>query len=236
VIIVRRILLRLRRMALPLTVLAGLVLYALAAPTAWAYVSTARYRMPAARVPAEPVGIVLGAGLDSKGRPTPFLVARLETAARLYRMGKIRVFLVTGDNSRTDYDEPTAMLDYLVTADRIPAEKIVRDYAGFDTWASCDRARKVFGVSRAIVVTQDFHLPRAVALCRAAGITAFGVGQNSMTMDSRVTAFGYFREVFATMKAMATLTTHPRPRFLGPRDDGVRRALAVPDSPRPDSP
>lgn len=215
---------RVRRCAAPLAVLAGLGVYLVAAPTAWTYASTADYRRTAADVPAAPVAIVMGAGVDGAGKPTPFLAGRLRTAADLYRRGKVRVLLVTGDNGSRGYDEPSAMRDFLV-AGGIPAQRIVLDYAGFDTWDSCVRAKKIFGVDRATVVTQEFHLPRAVALCRAAGIDAYGVGHDSSTVDARVTRDGYAREVLASVKAVGDVVFTPGPRFLGPPEPGVRKAL-----------
>jgi vancomycin permeability regulator SanA len=214
---------RLRRAAGPLTVLAALVVHAAAVPAAWMYASTAPYRLTAATVPAAPVAIVLGAGLDG-AKPSPFLAGRLRTAADLYRRGKVRVILVTGDNSRKSYDEPSAMRDFL-TAEGVPTGRIVLDYAGFDTWDSCARAKQIFGVHRAIVVTQKFHLPRAVALCRSVGIQTYGVGHDTYPLDATATEYGYAREVIASIKASGDLVTHPRPRFLGPREPGVQRAL-----------
>lgn len=213
-----------RAWAGPLVVLGALLAYALAAPAGWLFTSTAPYRLPADRVPAAPVAIVLGAGLDDSGRPMPFLQGRLRTAADLYRRGKVRVILVTGDNSRKEYDEPTAMRDYLL-AEGIPPHRIVLDHAGFDTWDSCVRAKKVFGVDRATIVTQLFHLPRAVALCRAAGIRTYGVGHDTMSIDPATTEYGYVREFPAALKAVADLIGRPKPTFLGPRENGVQRAL-----------
>lgn len=215
-----------RRGAGPLTVLAGLGLYAVAAPTAWMYASTGPYRLTAATVPAAPVAIVLGAGLEG-AKPSPFLAGRLRTTVDLYRRGKVRAILVTGDNSRKGYDEPSAMRDFLV-ADGVPAERIVLDYAGFDTWDSCARAKEIFGVKRAIVVTQEFHLPRAVALCRSVGIETYGVGHDTYPMDHQTTEYGYAREVVASVKAVGDLVAHPRPRLLGPREPGIQRALTAP--------
>lgn len=215
---------RVRRLVAPLTVLAGLGVYALAAPSAWMYAGTSEYRLTPATVPVTPVAIVLGAGLDPDGKPSPFLAGRLRLAADLYQRGKVRVVLVTGDNSRKSYDEPTAMRNFLI-ANGIPAGRVVLDYAGFDTWDSCVRAKKIFGVDRATVVTQEFHLPRAVALCRAAGIDAYGVGHDSSTVDARVTRDGYAREVLASVKAVGDVVFTPGPRFLGPPEPGVRKAL-----------
>ncbi len=218
----------LRRWALPLAVLGLLACYAVAVPTAWVYASTSAYRKSVQDVPAAPVAIVFGAGLNPNGSPSPFLAGRLEIAVQLYRMGKIRAVLVTGDNSRKTYDEPTAMKAYLVRRG-FPEAKIVLDYAGFDTWDSCDRARQIFGVDKAIVVTQLFHLPRAVALCRAAGIQAYGVGDDTYRVKAfrTTTQYGYVREVFADLKAVESLTVKPHPRFLGPKERGIQRALAA---------
>ncbi|MFE2755757.1 vancomycin high temperature exclusion protein [Actinosynnema sp. NPDC059335] len=195
-----------------------------AVPSVWVQAASAPYRHDAADVPDAPVALVLGAGLTGAGTPTPFLAGRLDVAADLYRRGKVQVLLVSGDNSTTDYDEPTAMRTYLIGRG-VPADVVVADYAGFDTWDSCTRAKRIFGVERATVVTQEFHLPRAVALCRSAGIDASGVGHDTSQWAS-TTAYGYFREGFAAAKAMWDgLVAKPDPRFLGPRENGVTSAL-----------
>ncbi len=193
-------------------------------PWIWVLTAGAPYRYAAADVPETPVALVLGAGLKD-GRPTPFLAGRLDVAADLYRRGKVKVLLVSGDNSRTDYDEPSAMRGYLVDKG-VPGRVIVADYAGLDTWDSCSRAKRVFGVSRLTVVTQEFHLPRAVALCREAGLEAFGVGHDTWDPWWQTTAYGYFREAFASGKAMWDgLVVRRDPQFLGPLENGVTRAL-----------
>jgi vancomycin permeability regulator SanA len=195
------------------------------APSVWTYASSSHYRTDVAHVPATPVALVLGAGVWGS-TPSPFLVGRLNIAVQLYQQGKVKVVLVSGDNSRKDYDEPAVMRDYLVEHG-VPAQKIVVDDAGFDTWDSCVRAKKIFGVDRATVVSQDFHLPRAVALCRRAGIDAWGVGHDSSHIDEIRTDFGYAREVLATLKAMDDVLTESDPRFLGPKEAGVQQALAA---------
>nr|WP_312881901.1 ElyC/SanA/YdcF family protein [Actinomadura alba] len=212
-----------RRWALPGIVASLLMGYLIAVPSAWMHASTGPHRFPVERVPAAPVALVFGAGLKH-GRPSRFLAGRLDVAARLYRLGGVRAILVTGDNGVKSYDEPTAMRDYLV-GQGIPATKIVLDYAGFDTWDSCVRARRVFGVRRAVVVTQRFHLPRAVATCRRAGIEASGVGHDSSAVAVVPTNVGYVRELAASVKALSDLVRRPRPHFLGPAEPGVQRAL-----------
>jgi len=180
-------------------------------------------------VPREPVALVFGAGLWN-GRPSPYLAHRLDAAARLYAAGKVRVLLVTGDNSRTAYDEPGAMRAYLV-AHGVPRAKVVLDYAGFDTWDSCDRARRIFGVSHAVLVSQAFHIRRALALCTAAGIDAYGIGVDE---KHDVTWYaGGAREVLAAGKAVLDVAVRPDPTFLGPHENAVARALAAPAAPAP---
>lgn len=175
-----------------------------------------------ADAPARDVAMVFGAGLW-EGRPTPYLAHRLDAAAELYRTGKVRVVLVTGDNSRVEYDEPDAMRTYL-TERGVPDGRIVSDYAGFDSWDSCVRARKIFGVDRAVLVSQGFHIRRAVTLCRSAGIDAYGVGVDE-PRDS-TWFYGGARELAASGKAALDALLRPDPHFLGPEEPGVAEALA----------
>ncbi|MCG7210878.1 MULTISPECIES: SanA/YdcF family protein [Streptomyces] len=221
---------KLRRPRLPRTragrrrlvqgVVAGCVLALL--PVTWLYVSTADRLRTVADVPRTDVAVVFGAGLWD-GEPSPYLAHRLDAAATLYRAGRVRVLLVTGDNSREDYDEPDAMRAYL-TRHGVPGGRVVTDYAGFDTWDSCVRAKKIFGVDRAVLISQGFHIRRAVALCEAAGVASYGVG-----VDDKHDATWYYggtREVFAAAKAALDVVFEPNPRFLGRKEPGVARALA----------
>lgn len=181
------------------------------------------YRL--ADVPAAPVALVLGAGVYEPGdRPSPFLAARLDLARQLYVAGKVRVILVSGDNSRPDYNEPGGMSTWL-TAHGVPADRVVADYAGFDTYDSCARARLVFGVTKLIVVTQTYHIERAVSLCRHLGIDATGVGDASVR-DRYVSWWrATIREQGACVKAVWDLTLRRDPVFLGPHEAGVQNAL-----------
>ncbi|GII79261.1 membrane protein [Sphaerisporangium rufum] len=201
------------------------------APMTWAWLASSGHRRIAwtgpewARaVPAAPVGLVLGAGLWH-GVPTPMLAARLDVAAALFRAGRVRVLLLSGDNGRPGYDEPTVMRDHLVRRG-VPARAMVLDYAGFDTWDSCVRARDVFGARRVTVITQAFHLPRAVTLCRTAGLDAFGVGDDSAARWPVQTWVYALREFGANAKAVldAVLLDSPA-RFPGPRETALERAL-----------
>jgi vancomycin permeability regulator SanA len=211
-----------RRQAVRVAVL-GCVLALL--PATWMHTTTSARVRGLADVPPAPVAVVFGAGLRG-GDPAPYLAHRLDAAAELYRAGRIQVVLVTGDNSRRDYDEPDAMRDYL-TARGVPDGRIVSDFAGFDTWDSCVRAKKIFGVDRAVLISQGFHIRRALALCEAAGIDAHGVG----VAEPRDATwyYGGMREIVAAGKAALDVIVRPDPRFLGPREPGVERALASAD-------
>ncbi|MEU6311861.1 ElyC/SanA/YdcF family protein [Streptomyces sp. NPDC047014] len=203
--------------------MAGCVLALL--PSAWTHATAADRLRTTADAPAADVAVVFGAGLW-RGRPTPYLADRLDAAAELYRTGKVRVVLVTGDNSREEYDEPDAMRRYL-TEHGVPDTRIVSDYAGFDTWDSCVRAREIFGVERAVLVTQGFHIRRAVALCQAAGLDTYGVGVADV--HDATWYYGQTREFFAAGKAALDATLQPAPRFLGPKEQGIHHALALSD-------
>ncbi|UFQ15457.1 MULTISPECIES: SanA/YdcF family protein [Streptomyces] len=191
-------------------------------PATWLFVTTDSKIGSVADAPPARVAMVFGAGLW-KGEPSPYLAHRLDAAAELYRAGRIEVVLVTGDNSREEYDEPDAMRAYL-KKHGVPDRRIVSDYAGFDTWDSCVRAKKIFGVDRAVLISQGFHIRRAVALCGAAGVSSYGVGVDAV--HDTTWYYGGAREVFAAGKAALDATLHPDPRFLGPRERGVERALA----------
>ncbi|GGX86413.1 SanA/YdcF family protein [Streptomyces fructofermentans] len=204
-------------------VMAGCVLALL--PATWMWTVTGDRLRTTADVPRTEVAVVFGAGLW-RGEPSPYLAHRLDAAAELYRAGRIEVVLVTGDNSREDYDEPDAMRAYL-TRRGVPDARIVSDYAGFDTWDSCARARRIFGVDEAVLISQGFHIRRAVALCEEAGVRSYGVGVAEP--HDTTWYYGGAREVLAAGKALLDAVLEPDPRFLGPREPGVDRALAAAD-------
>jgi vancomycin permeability regulator SanA len=177
-------------------------------------------------VPAAPVALVLGAQVYADGQPSPFLVARLELARRLYVAGKARVILVSGDHMNWDYDEPDAMRTWLLDHG-VPDDKIVRDYAGFDTYDSCSRAKRIFGVHRAIVVTQTYHLPRAVTLCRRLGVEADGVGDETVKQFREPWRASSTREYGACVKAVVDVLSGRDPALLGRHEPGVEEALST---------
>jgi vancomycin permeability regulator SanA len=208
------------------TGLAGVLLLPLvvAGSVAWVRRSAHGHVFEAESVPAAPVVLVLGAQVYDDGTPSPFLAARLDLAKRLFDTGKVRAVLVSGDHGRWAYDEPGAMRRWLV--DRgVPPGKVIEDHAGFDTYDSCLRARRVFGVDRLIVVTQSFHVERAVAVCREVGLDAVGVGDDSVSHFRRAWVRGTVREHLAAVKAVYDVVSGRDPVFLGPRESGVDDAV-----------
>lgn len=151
--------------------------------------------------PSEPVAIVFGAGLYRNGSPTPVLRDRIETAADLYRAGKVEKLLMSGDNSTPNYNEPGAMRDFALDLG-IPEEDIILDYAGRRTYDTCYRAREIFHLDSAILVTQSFHLPRALYTCNALGISAVGVSADLRQYRRFSRTFWNLRETVATTVAL----------------------------------
>ncbi|WP_203818876.1 SanA/YdcF family protein [Paractinoplanes ferrugineus] len=202
-----------------------LAVLTLAASSLWVQDGAAGRVYDEASVPQAPVALVLGAQVYDDGRPSPFLAARLDIAWRLYEAGKVRAILVSGDHSRWAYDEPGAMQVYLV-ARGVPASQVVLDYAGFDTYDSCSRARRIFGVDRAIVVTQSYHVKRAITLCRNLGINAVGVGDDTVRIYTTPWRNSVIRERGAVVKAAFDVLSHRDPVFLGPHEPGVDTAVS----------
>ena len=183
-----------------------------------------------ADVPARTVAVVFGAGVVD-GKPTPALADRVHAAVELYRHGTVGHLLLTGDHSSVGYDEVGAMREQAL-AEGVPTSAITRDHAGFSTYDSCIRARDVFGVRDAVLVTQDYHLPRALYTCREAGIDAVGLRVPDWQHHPERLTWGAYpddlgrqymaREWLARSKAVvAARITHPDPTFLGPYE-GLR--------------
>lgn len=147
-----------------------------------------------------PVALVLGAGLNRDGSAGVVLQDRVETAAELYFAGKVEKLLMSGDNSTIYYDEPGAMLEYALSLG-VPEEAIVLDFAGRRTYDSCYRAKAIFGVDDLIVVTQAFHLPRALYLCNAFDIEATGTPADDANYRLSSYTTWWVREILATLKA-----------------------------------
>ncbi len=175
--------------------------------------------------PAADVVIVLGAQVAPGGtRPMPFLQYRLDTAAALVASGHARVVLVSGDAAGSSGDEPAVMRDYLASVGVDPT-RVVEDPFGLDTYDTCARARQVYGVTRALIVTQRYHLGRAVTLCRRAGIDADGVGAPCDGCSARLYT-NALREYFACTKAAWEAFRGRPPAVVSPPSTAVADALA----------
>lgn len=157
------------------------------------------------------VAIVFGAGLHWDGSPTPVLRDRVKTAVQLYKDKKVEKLLFSGDNRFEDYNEPGAMFDYAMELG-VPAEDIVLDYAGRRTYDTCYRAKAIFKLDQALVVTQKFHLPRAIFLCEQFGIESTGVEADLREYSKTSLRYWNFREIFATISAIWDVwVKHPLP-------------------------
>jgi SanA protein len=150
--------------------------------------------------PSERVAIVFGAGLRRDGTPTAILRDRVETAANLYSNGKVEKILMSGDNRFENYNEPEAMRQYALSLG-VPSQAIALDYAGRRTYDTCYRAKAIFGVKSALLVSQKFHLPRAVFLCNSLGLEAEGVEANQRRYRRISLLIWNFREQLATVGA-----------------------------------
>lgn len=161
------------------------------------------------RLPRLPVALVLGAEVYADGVPSKFLRARLDLAVELYRRGLVERLLVSGDGRSPFYDETGGMVAYL-REQGVPESALLVDPEGLDTHASCLRARDVFGVERLVVVSQSYHLPRALVICRALGLDAWGVGDDTVRSSPRTWAHGTRREFAANLKVVLDLLGHLR--------------------------
>ena len=142
-----------------------------------------------------------------------FYKHRIDAAVKLYQNGKIDRILISGDNSRKTYSEPDAMKADLMAAG-IPDSAIYLDFAGFSTYDSMVRAKKVFGLSEFVVISQDFHNRRAVYIARQNGIDAIGFNvRNTIFRKWRIKM--ELREIMARVKAVGEVVMNKKPHFLG---------------------
>ena len=169
--------------------------------------------------------LVLGASVYPDGEPSPILEGRLEIALELFRSGQVGWILVSGDNRAPSYNEPQAMRKWLIKRG-VPVNRVVSDYAGRRTYDSLKRAQAVFGVRRLVLVTSDFHLPRALYLARSLGLEAWGVPADTSDLSLKSRAGFLAREFFARNVAILDKWFPPN-TMLGPReptpDDDVPR-------------
>jgi SanA protein len=160
--------------------------------------------------PAERVAIIFGAGLRHDGTPTAMLRDRVLTGADLYFSGKVEKLLMSGDNRFENYNEPESMRQFALSVG-VPDEAIVLDYAGRRTYDTCYRAKVIFGVENALLVTQKFHLPRAMFLCNMLGMDTVGVAASNCYWNGSPFVWD-LREQFATIAAFIDLyVSNPAP-------------------------
>ena len=153
----------------------------------------------------EPIAIVFGAAVYRNGRLSPMLQDRVDTAIALYEAGKVSGLLFSGDGANPGYDEPGRMRDYALNKG-VPAGAIQLDPFGRRTYQSCYRARHTFQIQSAILVTQQFHLPRALFTCHQLDLQAIGVAADLRTYHPRSLAWSETREWFARLQALLDIT------------------------------
>lgn len=164
-------------------------------------------------IPKNKVGLLLGTAKHLKsGRVNLYYKYRIEAAVRLYKAHKIKRILVSGDNSRTDYDEPSDIKNDLISQG-IPANHIYLDYAGFRILDSMVRCKKIFGQNSVTVISQKFHNERAIALGKFKGIRT--IAYNSKDVSGKYGLKIQIREYFARLKMFLDILTFKSPKFLG---------------------
>ncbi len=142
--------------------------------------------------------IVFGARVWDDGSPSNSLYDRVLTSVELYRAGRVQKLLMSGDKTGENYDEPAAMKKLALSLG-VPESEIILDNDGKRTFETCSRAKEVFGVQKAVLVTQDYHLPRALYLCNSLGVDSIGITANRRKYDGE--NYYHFREFFSTASA-----------------------------------
>ena len=156
--------------------------------------------------------LILGAGLYSESTPSPMLADRIKTGINLYELNASKKILMSGDHGQHNHDEVGVMRDYAIKAG-VPSEDIFMDHAGFSTYESMYRAKYIFGAKKIIIVTQDFHISRAVYIAEKLGLEAYGV-----TSDLRIYKGIWYnrgRDVLARVKDFFMVIFKPEPTYLG---------------------
>jgi vancomycin permeability regulator SanA len=176
--------------------------------------------------PAADVVLVLGTEVMPDGRPSNRLAGRLQTAAALVQSGRARVILASGDAGGASGDEPAAMTAYLTGTLDVDRQRVVSDPHGLDTYDSCLRARQVYGVTKALVVTQWYHVSRAVTLCRHVGIDADGVTARCTGCGTGLHVEKGIRDYLASSKAALDAVRDRPPAVSSPKNRAVHDALA----------
>jgi vancomycin permeability regulator SanA len=178
--------------------------------------AAAGHLYPLDQVPRAPIALVLGAQVYPSGTPSRFLRARLDLALLLLQRGTVDRLLLSGDAQAPEYDEPAAMRAHLLAAGA-EDDRLDLDPRGHDTYDSCVRARDVYGVDRVVMVTQTYHLPRAVGTARLVGLDAVGVGDRTVRLQEEGDRLnepwvrGWVRDQIACVKTVWDVGTHRRP-------------------------
>lgn len=173
------------------------------------------YEPDSPKLPTNHVALVFGAGLNKAGGPSAMLYDRVATAADLYKNKKVEKLLMTGDNGTVNYNEVEVMRQTALNLGVTDGD-IILDYAGFNTWDSCYRAREVFSLTGATLVTQRFHLPRALHTCNYLKVKSIGVEADHQPYP---TFANEVRELPALAATAFRILTNDQPRFLGPKVD-----------------
>ena len=156
--------------------------------------------------------LVLGCGLEADGSPSPMLHDRLQQGVALYQKEAAPKLLVSGDHGREEYDEVNAMKRF-AEEQGVPSEDVFMDHAGFSTYESVYRARDIFQVRRMVIVTQEYHLSRALYIAKRLGIEAWGVPADPRTYSGQTARD--LREILARDKDFLTCILKPKPTYLG---------------------
>lgn len=159
--------------------------------------------------PAQAV-IILGAGVSKDGTLSPVLKERVDTAVVVYKKGLVEKILMSGDNSSKNYNEVSPVHQYLLDSG-VPVEDIFLDYAGFDSYDTMYRAKSIFGVESAVIVTQTFHLSRSLFIANNLGIKAEGIHPPA----DKSTWHNYLREMLSVVKAVYDVSFKSDPTYLG---------------------
>lgn len=161
--------------------------------------------------------IVLGAGVRKDGSPTNMLEDRIIIGDRLYKDNAAGKILMSGDHGRENYDEVNTMKNYAIN-EGVPSTDIFMDHAGFETYDSMYRAKEIFGAGKVIIVTQKYHLYRALYIAKSLGLDAYGVSSD-LRYYSKKMIYWQFREYIARIKAFGKCITRPEPKYLGDKID-----------------
>lgn len=156
--------------------------------------------------------IILGASVRADGTPSEILKLRLDKGIDLYKKGLVKKLLLTGDNGKIEYNEVEVMKDYALSKG-VPGEDIFLDHAGFSTYESMYRAKHVFKVDKALIITQKFHETRSVYIGRKLGVEVYGVSSGDVKRKNN--RRDIIREFFARSKDFVKVIFKPKPTYLG---------------------